>query len=82
LKARTIILQPIVELHFDGGKAIALTDRMKNAHIKLNPVDKEGVDALELNFKYLKQGTAKKNGHQAIAAGPGPGAGYRQRLFG
>ncbi|HEY4937036.1 MAG TPA: DNA-formamidopyrimidine glycosylase family protein [Puia sp.] len=44
----------IVELHFDGNKNMALTDRMRNANIKLNPVDKQGVDALELDFKYLK----------------------------
>jgi formamidopyrimidine-DNA glycosylase len=44
----------IIELYFEGGKNLALTDRMKNAHIKLNPVDKNGVDALELDFKYLK----------------------------
>lgn len=50
----------IVELHFDGGKGIALTDRMKNAHVKLNPVDKEGVDALELSFKDLKQVLQRK----------------------
>jgi formamidopyrimidine-DNA glycosylase len=45
----------IVELYFEGDKNLALTDRMRNAHIKLNPVDKEGVDALELDFKYLKK---------------------------
>src|SRR5688572_3157974 len=47
----------IVELHFKDGKGIALTDRMKNANVKLNPEEKEGVDALdkELNFKYLKK---------------------------
>ncbi|MEO6730927.1 MAG: DNA-formamidopyrimidine glycosylase family protein [Ferruginibacter sp.] len=47
----------IVELYFEGDFGIALTDRMKNANIKLNPEDKKGVDALstELNFKYLKE---------------------------
>jgi formamidopyrimidine-DNA glycosylase len=47
----------IVELHFDKGEALALTDRMKNAFVYLNPVDKEGIDALDrgLNFKTLKQ---------------------------
>ena len=45
----------IVELHFDGGKNLALTDRMRNAHIKLDPVDREGVDAMELSFEYLKK---------------------------
>ncbi len=46
----------IVELHFSNGKAIALTDRMKNAFVKLAPEDKEGVDALDkgLNYRYLK----------------------------
>jgi formamidopyrimidine-DNA glycosylase len=45
----------IVELYFEGGIHLALTDRMKNASIRLNPVDKEGVDALELTFGYLKK---------------------------
>jgi formamidopyrimidine-DNA glycosylase len=45
----------IVELYFEGGQNLALTDRMKNANIRLNPVDKEGVDALELDFDYLKK---------------------------
>ena len=44
----------IVELYFEGGKNLALTDRMRNAYFRLNPVDKAGVDALELDFKYLK----------------------------
>jgi formamidopyrimidine-DNA glycosylase len=44
----------IAELYFEGGKNLTLTDRMRNAFIKLNPVDKAGVDALELNFEYLK----------------------------
>ena len=45
----------IVELYFEGNKNLALTDRMRNAHIKLDPVDRPGVDALELDFKYLKK---------------------------
>lgn len=45
----------IVELHFKDGTVLALTDRMKNASVKLNPVDKEGIDALDLNYKILKQ---------------------------
>lgn len=46
----------IAELHFEGGQGLALNDRMKNANIKLNPVDKAGVDAIseELNFEYLQ----------------------------
>lgn len=46
----------IIEFYFTNGKGIALTDRMRNANVKLNPVDKDGVDALDkkLDFKYLK----------------------------
>lgn len=46
----------IVEFHFEDGSGLALTDRMKNANVKLHPQDKEGIDALskELNFTYLK----------------------------
>lgn len=46
----------IAELYFSRGKGLALTDRMKNANIRLNPVDKSGVDALSpgLNLTYLK----------------------------
>jgi formamidopyrimidine-DNA glycosylase len=45
----------ILELYFEGDKNLALTDRMGNAQIKLNPIDKDGVDAMELDFKYLKK---------------------------
>jgi formamidopyrimidine-DNA glycosylase len=45
----------IVELYFEGDKNLALTDRMGNAQIKLNPIDKDGVDAMVLDFKYLKK---------------------------
>ncbi len=47
----------IAEFYFSNGKAIALTDRMKNANIKLHPEDKQGMDALDkgLNFSYLKK---------------------------
>jgi formamidopyrimidine-DNA glycosylase len=46
----------IAELHFDSGQGLALTDRMKNANIKLNPVDKAGPDALssKMNLAHLK----------------------------
>src|SRR5450755_5125621 len=37
----------IIEFYFDNGKALALTDRMRNANVKLNPEDKEGIDALD-----------------------------------
>lgn len=52
----------IVELHFDDGTGLALTDRMKNANIKLHPEDKDGVDALDdaLDYKYLKKALNKK----------------------
>ncbi len=51
----------IAKLHFEDGSGIALTDRMRNAHIKLHPED-TGVDALseELNFDYLKKALNKK----------------------
>jgi formamidopyrimidine-DNA glycosylase len=45
----------IVELQFKDGTGLALTDRMKNASVKLNPVDKAGIDALDLNYKTLKE---------------------------
>jgi formamidopyrimidine-DNA glycosylase len=44
----------IVEFYFEGDHNLALTDRMRNANIKLNPVDKDGIDAMELDFKSLK----------------------------
>lgn len=44
----------IIELCFEDGTGIALVDRMRNANIKLNPADKEGVDALAVNYKFLK----------------------------
>lgn len=45
----------IVEMHFKDGNGIALTDRMRNANIKLNPVDKDGIDVFDrkFNLKYL-----------------------------
>jgi formamidopyrimidine-DNA glycosylase len=45
----------IIEFYFDNDKGIALTDRMKNANVKLNPEDKDGIDALEINYKSLKK---------------------------
>ncbi|HMK04739.1 MAG TPA: DNA-formamidopyrimidine glycosylase family protein [Ferruginibacter sp.] len=52
----------IAELYFEGGKGLVLTDRMKNANIRLDPIDKAGVDAISpaLNFKYLKQALQRK----------------------
>lgn len=52
----------IVEIHFKDGPFLVLTDRMKNASIKLSPVDKDGIDALDkgFNFKKLKEIVAKR----------------------
>ena len=52
----------IAEFYFSKGIGFALTDRMKNAHIKLNPVDKDGVDAIskEMNFRFLKEALQRK----------------------
>src|SRR5690606_15935315 len=52
----------IAEFYFAGGTGMALTDRMGNANIKLQPVDKKGIDALskELNFRYLKNAMEKR----------------------
>jgi len=52
----------IAEFYFEGGQGLVLTDRMRNANIKLDPVDKAGPDALSaaLNFKYLKQALQRK----------------------
>lgn len=52
----------IAEIHFKAGPFLALTDRMKNAHVKLSPVDKDGIDALhkDLNQKKLKELFAKR----------------------
>ena len=46
-----------VEFYFEGAPNLALTDRFKNAFIKLDPEDKEGIDALDpkLNYSYLKK---------------------------
>jgi formamidopyrimidine-DNA glycosylase len=51
----------IAELYFNGMN-LALTDRMGNANIKLDPVDKAGVDAIskDLDFKYLKAAMQSK----------------------
>jgi formamidopyrimidine-DNA glycosylase len=52
----------VVELHFDNGKAIALTDFLKQAKVFLDPDDKGGVDALseDLTYEYLKKVLNKK----------------------
>ncbi len=52
----------IVEMHFTGDTRLALTDRMRNAYIKLDPEEKGGVDALskQLDFRYLKNALQRK----------------------
>jgi formamidopyrimidine-DNA glycosylase len=40
----------IVEMHFTDGTGIALTDRTRNAYIKLNPTDKNGLDVFDKKF--------------------------------
>ena len=45
----------IIELEFKDGNYLSLTDRMGNANVKLDPVDKEGIDALDLDYKTLKE---------------------------
>jgi len=45
----------IVELYFEGKTNLALTDRMRNAWIQLDPVDRLGKDALDLDFDDLKK---------------------------
>ena len=50
----------IVEMIFEGDHALALTDRMRNAYIVLDPVDKKGRDAYELDFAYLKEAFHRK----------------------
>jgi formamidopyrimidine-DNA glycosylase len=50
----------IVEMIFAGNDCLALTDRMRNAYIVLDPADKEGRDALELDFDYLKKAFHRK----------------------
>ena len=51
-----------LEFYFEDGKNLALTDRFKNAFVKLDPKDKEGLDALDpkLNFSFLKKALNRK----------------------
>ncbi len=52
----------LAEFYFEDNAGLAVTDRMKNAFIKLDPIDKKGPDALSpgLNFKYLKEAMQRK----------------------
>ena len=47
----------IVEMYFEDALGLVLTDRMRNANIKLSPFDKAGLDAIskEVNYEYLKK---------------------------
>lgn len=47
----------IAEFHFDNDKTLVISDWQGKANIKLDPVDKKGVDALspELTVKYLQE---------------------------
>ena len=51
-----------VEFYFEGGNNLALTDRFKNAFVKLDPEDKKGIDAMDpkLNYSYLKKAFNRK----------------------
>ena len=51
-----------VEFYFEDGQNLALTDRFKNAFVKLDPEEKEGIDALDpnLNYSYLKKALDRK----------------------
>jgi formamidopyrimidine-DNA glycosylase len=63
----------IIELYFDSGKGLALTDRMRNAHVKLDPVDKEGLDALspKLNLRYFKDILQRKRNIKSLLTDQG-----------
>lgn len=45
----------IVEFLFSNDKGFAIVDWQGLANVKLNPIDKEGVDALEVDVKYLEE---------------------------
>ena len=64
----------LAEIHFQDGSGIALTDRMRNAFIKLDPEDKAGVDALspELNYNYLKTALQRKAKTKTILTDQNP----------
>jgi formamidopyrimidine-DNA glycosylase len=51
-----------LELYFRDGNNLALTDRFKAAFVKLDPEDKEGIDALDpkLNYRFLKKALNRK----------------------
>lgn len=77
----------IVEMWFQGGKGLVLTDRMKNANIRLHPRDKAGVDALsrQLNYAYLKEAFNRKTAVKNILLNQdvirGIGNGYSDEIL-
>jgi formamidopyrimidine-DNA glycosylase len=52
----------VIEFYFNDGKGLAVTDRQALANIKMNPVNKAGLDALsdELDANYLNREISKK----------------------
>lgn len=52
----------LVEFYFTGKNNLVLTDRMRNANIKLNPVNKKGLDALSsgMNLQFLRTALQRK----------------------
>lgn len=52
----------IIEIHFDDGSGLALTDYQGAANATLNPVVKDSPDALsgEVNYRFLKEKLSKK----------------------
>ncbi len=49
------IKSTIVEFYFEGGTNFSLHDVLKKANVKLDPEDKEGIDALDLNYAKLRK---------------------------
>jgi formamidopyrimidine-DNA glycosylase len=54
----------IVELYFEGGKGLAITDFQKQATPTLNPPEADAPDALEANLAFWK--TTLSNSHAAV----------------
>jgi formamidopyrimidine-DNA glycosylase len=52
----------VIEFYFNDGKGLAVTDRQALANIKMNPVNKAGLDALsdELDANYLTEKFQRK----------------------
>jgi formamidopyrimidine-DNA glycosylase len=52
----------VIEFYFNNGKGLAVTDWQVLANIKMNPLNKAGLDALsdELNAAYLSEKFQRK----------------------